>query len=64
MSGEKSESWKAEYPSIDIRHNRNLTYNKWSLEDFRKKETAVNFQESTVDKIPGWENLKELLGLK
>ena len=56
LSGEKSESWQAEFPSIDIRHNHNLTYNKWGLEHFRKKETAVNFQESSVDKIPGWEN--------
>lgn len=61
MSGEKSEAWWAEYPSIDIRHDKNLTYNKWSLEHFRKKETAANFQESTVDKIPGWDNLQELV---
>jgi len=56
MSGEKSESWWAEYPSIDIRHSHNLTYNKWTLDHFRKRETAVNFQESSIDKIPGWEN--------
>lgn len=57
MSGEKSEAWKAEYPCIDIRHTNNLTYNKWSLDHFRKKETAVNFEESTIDKIPGWDDL-------
>jgi len=57
FSGEKSEQWKASVPHIDIRHGRNLTYNKWSIDDFRKKETAVNFQESTIDKIPGWDNL-------
>jgi len=57
MSGEKSEVWQAEYPSIDIRHTGNLTYNKWTLDHFRKKETAVNFQESTIDKIPGWDSL-------
>lgn len=48
------EEWWAEYPSIDIRHERNLTYNKWKLEHFRKKETAVNFQTSTIEQIPGW----------
>lgn len=58
MSGEKSENWWAEYPSIDIRHSRNLTYNKWSLDDFRNKATAVNFQESAVELIPGWDDLK------
>lgn len=52
------ETWVAPLPSIDIRHGRNLTYNKWTLDHFRKKETAVNFQSSTIDSIPGWINLK------
>lgn len=50
------ETWWADYPSIDIRHEKNLTYNKWKLDHFRKRDTAVNFQESTIDKIPGWDN--------
>ena len=54
MSGEGSKDWWAKYPSIDIRHRQNLTYNKWSIDDFRKKETAKNLQESTIDKIEGW----------
>ncbi len=53
-SGVGSEWWKAEFPSIDIRHDKNLTYNKWKLEHFRKKDTALNFETSTVDNIPGW----------
>lgn len=52
---EKTENWKAPFPSIDIRHDHNLTYNKWSLADFRDKSTAANFEESTIDKIPGWD---------
>lgn len=48
------ETWWAEYPSIDIRHETNTTYNKWKLEHFRKKETAVNFKTSTIEAIPGW----------
>lgn len=59
--GIEYETWWAEYPSIDIRHNQNLTYNKWKLEHFRKKETAVNFQTSTIDTIPGWENLRNVI---
>lgn len=51
---ESSEWWKAEFPCIDIRHERNLTYNKWRIEHFRKKDTALNFETSTIDKIPGW----------
>jgi hypothetical protein len=58
---EITETWKAEFPSIDIRHSRNLTYNKWSLDDFRDKSTCVNWQETTVDKIEGWDNLRKLL---
>lgn len=61
LSGEGSASWKSEYPNIDIRHNHNLTYNKWSLDDFRKKETAVNFRTSTIDQIPGWDSLAQLV---
>ena len=61
QSGEGSEQWKASVPHIDIRHERNLTYNKWKLDHFRKKETAVNFEESTIDKIPGWKDLAKLI---
>lgn len=57
QSGTGSEHWMAEYPSIDIRGSWNLTYNKWKLEHFRKKESAANFQESTIEKIPGWPGL-------
>lgn len=52
------ETWWAEFPSIDIRHDKNLTYNKWKLDHFRKKDTAVNFEESTIDKIPGWTTIQ------
>lgn len=52
---DKYETWRAEYPHIDIRHERNLTYNKWKLDHFRKKDTAVSFETSTIDKIPGWD---------
>lgn len=61
LSGEGSADWWAEFPSIDIRHNHNLTYNKRRLEHFRNKSTAINFQESAIDKIPGWDNLADML---
>lgn len=57
LSGEGSAQWKSPIPYIDIRTGRNLTYNKRKLSHFRKKETAVNFQSTTIDKIPHW-NLK------
>lgn len=55
------ETWRSTVPHIDIRHDTNTTYNKWKLEHFRDKTTAVNFQESTIDKILGWDNLQEVL---
>lgn len=61
MSEAGAVSWKASVPHIDIRHRRNLTYNKWTLDHFRKKDTAVNFEISTVDKIPGWDNLSAII---
>ncbi len=48
------ETWWAPFPSIDIRHDRNLTYNKWRLSHFRDKSTATNFKSSNIDAIEGW----------
>lgn len=48
------ETWWSPVPYIDIRHNQNLTYNKWKLDHFRKKETAVNFISGSIKDIPGW----------
>lgn len=61
MSRKGAISWKSSVPYVDIRHSTALTKSKWSLADFRDKSTAINFEESTVDKIPGWENLGELI---
>jgi hypothetical protein len=47
----KIEEWKSTLPNLDIRHTRNLTPSKTSLESFRRKPT--NWRESTVDTIPG-----------
>lgn len=62
QSGHGSKAWKSPYPNIDIRHNSNLTKHKWSLDDFRNKASAVNFEETTIDKIPGW-NKADILAL-
>ncbi len=55
------EVWRSEYPNIDIRHKGNLTKSKWSPADFRDKSTCVNWQETTVDKITGWDNLPNFI---
>lgn len=51
------EVFKSAYPNIDIRHDKNLTKSKWSLDDFRDKSTSKGWEESTIDKIPGWEHM-------
>lgn len=58
--GDNTESWKSAEPYVDLRTGHNLTYNKRSLEDFRRKDTAKNFR--VVDEIPHWAT-KPLLDL-
>jgi len=55
------EAWKSPMPNIDIRGEWNLTKSKWSLDDFRDKSTAKGFETSTIDKIPGWDNLSAII---
>ena len=55
------ERWESTIPTIDIMHGNNLTARKWTADDFRDKSTGQNFKETTIDKIPGWQNLKEVI---
>ncbi len=55
------ENWRSEFPNIDIRHETNMTKSKWSPKDFRDKSTCVNWRESRIENIEGWDNLPELL---
>lgn len=49
------EWWESEYPNIDIKHGKNLTGAiRFKREEFRDQTTCQNWQETTVDKIPGW----------
>jgi len=49
--------WRSLYPNIDVRHRRNMTVEKMTLESFTRKPTG--WEESTIDKLHGW-NIKEL----
>lgn len=55
------ESWQSASSNIDIRHKGTLTGDKWSPNDFRDKSTCVNWQESTLDEIPGWDDLHTII---
>jgi hypothetical protein len=57
FSDEDFETWESNIPMIDIRHSRTFSPPKVTLDSF--KHAPVNWQEITLDKIPGWD-LKEL----
>ena len=46
-------------PNIDICHANNVTKKRWNIDQFRRK--PANWQEATVDTIPGWDNIRKLL---
>jgi len=57
FNNDKSEIWWSEYPSLDIRHGKNLTMTKWKPEDFRNGiRSCPNWVES--DSVKGWGILK------
>lgn len=57
FSQEASGTWKAALPNIDIRHGKNYSPPKVTLESF--KHPPVGWKETTQDKIFGW-NFNEL----
>jgi glycosyltransferase involved in cell wall biosynthesis len=48
------ENWQSQYPNLDLRHDKNLTANRWSPDEFRNKRNASGWTESTLDKAEGW----------
>ena len=60
----KYRRWTSEVANIDVLHGNNLTARKWSPKDFRDKSTGQNFQETTIDNIPGWDKLRDILPVK
>lgn len=54
-----TEAWRSEFPNIDIRHNHNISKNRWVQTEFPHKDQLIGWIESTADKIPGWEETLE-----
>ena len=50
----KSEYYKAKFPSLDIRHDSNLTANRWKKEQFRSQRNCPNWIESKLEVV--WPN--------
>jgi glycosyltransferase involved in cell wall biosynthesis len=51
----KAESFKSQWPIIDLRHNNNLTQSRWTKEEFRNQRFTDGWKEQ--DNIPGWGHL-------
>jgi len=61
FSDEDFDTWKSEFPIIDIRHKGTYSPPKTTLGGF--KHLPTNWKEITLDKIPGW-NLKKIFNIK
>jgi len=47
------ESFKSEYPNVDIRHENNFTKSRWTKEEFKNQKFTEGWTES--DKVEGWD---------
>jgi glycosyltransferase involved in cell wall biosynthesis len=52
-------TWKSPFPIIDIRHDKNLTKNRWQKTEFHNKNSCRGWIE-TDDEIPGWGKTADL----
>ncbi len=57
----KYDTWKSEFPNIDIKHGANATGQRWKKDQYRNQRLLVNWTESENWQIPGWEK-QDLLG--
>lgn len=60
FSDDDFETWMSKDPMVDIRHGKTFSQPKVTLASFVHK--PINWRETTLDKIPGW-NLRQLLSL-
>ena len=51
----------SKYPNIDIRHDTNATQNRWRKDQFRNQKYTAGWTEGVINKIPGWDDPRELL---
>ena len=48
--------WMSEYPNLDIRHDKNLTPNRWDKSLFRNPDACLGWTEA--DEVPGWGRIR------
>jgi len=56
---EPFDTWKSEFPNVDIRHRFCFTNRKTDIKSCVRK--PKDWEEHTIDEIPGW-NIRELFG--
>jgi hypothetical protein len=44
--------WESESPNIDIRHDKNLTKNRWAKEEFKNHKYTEGWTETDI--VVGW----------
>ena len=54
------DSWKSEFPNIDIKHGGNLTGARWKKEQFRNQKFTKGWEEND-EEIKGWGKNKEII---
>src|SRR3990167_2102144 len=50
----KMDTWKSEYPNVDIRFGVNSTGMRWKKEEYRNQQLLINWTEGNLSLIPGW----------
>ncbi len=48
--------WMSEFPNLDIRHDKNLTPNRWSQDLFRNPDACLGW--TMADEVPGWGRIR------
>jgi glycosyltransferase involved in cell wall biosynthesis len=61
FSDSRSETYRSEFPSVDIRHGKNLTHSKWKPEDFAQARSCPNWVNGDIHDIKGWDNLSGMI---
>lgn len=55
----KAQAYRSTFPNLDIRHDKNLTQNRWTKEEFRNQRYTQGWRES--NNVPGWGDTNKLL---
>lgn len=50
-----AEDWESEVPILDLRHEGNLTRNRWRKDQFRNQKNTIGWTEDVIENLPGWD---------